>query len=50
MKSFEFVFQIPGKGTWTRTFLAMESDVHEMAVILSRITRLTCIKIANVDA
>ncbi|MCK9195401.1 MAG: hypothetical protein M0P16_00290 [Syntrophales bacterium] len=49
MKYFRFFFQIPGKGTWVRTFLAMESEVHELASVLSRITRMSCIKIDNVD-
>lgn len=50
MKKFEFVFEIPGKGTWVRTFLAMESEVHVLASVLSRITRMSCIKINKVNA
>ncbi|MEI6313248.1 MAG: hypothetical protein WCO89_00150 [Syntrophus sp. (in: bacteria)] len=50
MKEFRFEFQIPNKGTWVRTFLSMESEVHELAMILSRLFRMSCIKIDKVNA
>ena len=47
-QEFRFVFEVPGKGTWVRTYLTMEREIHELASALTRITRLECVKIDKV--
>ncbi|HOE18691.1 MAG TPA: hypothetical protein PK344_14895 [Syntrophorhabdaceae bacterium] len=51
MNKYKFSFQVPGKGTWTRTYAVPErKELQEMAEVLSRITRLTCVSIEKVGS
>lgn len=47
-----FLFsQVPGKGIWKRTFTVPErQEAQELAVVLSRITRLSCVNIDKVGS
>ncbi|MEI7637651.1 MAG: hypothetical protein WCJ37_10125 [Syntrophus sp. (in: bacteria)] len=52
MKQYRMTFRVPGKDrTWERIVRAMDDTAaSEVAVILERITKLTCAHIARAEA